>query len=271
MSMLLHTFSTTQFAKKCNLKFSSYSNVNHATRKSVTCIQGSPIEDNIVVAIAQNKVLIAAAVSAAIGQLSKPFTSTLIYSNPFDFKSVVQPGGLPSTHSSTAVATATSLGLERGFSDSIFGLSVVYAVLIMYDAQGVRRAVGTHAKTINRLMLHEIVSMEDGEDTIDSDHGGRSASAGNVGSLGSTLGSGECVDTLREQSRVGLSLDSNVRKVKSEAKLPIVRNVIKGREVKKGSMESYIPLNERVGHTEVEVIVGALLGFIVSLTMYTIL
>ncbi|XP_028126091.1 uncharacterized protein LOC114322863 isoform X2 [Camellia sinensis] len=102
---------------------------------------------------------------SAAGQLSKPFTSAILYgnSNNFDFKTVFRSGGFPSTHSSVmntlsprihssaAVATAMSLGFEwwvklvkccisfapslRGLSDAVFGLAVVYASLIMYDAQ----------------------------------------------------------------------------------------------------------------------------------------
>ncbi|XP_022718146.1 uncharacterized protein LOC111276656 isoform X2 [Durio zibethinus] len=85
--------------------------------------------------VGHNKVLVAAAVSAAIGQLSKPFTSVILYGKDFDFKTAFQAGGFPSTHSSSVVATATSLALDRGFSDSIFGLTLVYAGLVMYDAQ----------------------------------------------------------------------------------------------------------------------------------------
>ncbi|XP_065625624.1 uncharacterized protein LOC112026155 [Quercus suber] len=85
--------------------------------------------------LAHNKVLVAAGISAAIGQLSKPFTSVLLYGKDLDFKAAFQAGGFPSTHSSAVVATATIIALERGLSDSIFGLTVVYAGLIMYDAQ----------------------------------------------------------------------------------------------------------------------------------------
>lgn len=46
------------------------------------------------------QVLVAAAVSAAVGQLMKPFTSTLFYGNEFNFKTALQAGGFPSTHSS---------------------------------------------------------------------------------------------------------------------------------------------------------------------------
>ncbi|XP_025610126.1 uncharacterized protein [Arachis hypogaea] len=86
--------------------------------------------------IAQNKVLIAAGASVMIGQLSKPFSSVLLYGKDFDIKAIIQAGGFPSSHSSATMACATFLGLERGFSDPIFGFTVVYAGLIMYDAQG---------------------------------------------------------------------------------------------------------------------------------------
>lgn len=46
------------------------------------------------------KVLIAAGVSMAIGQLSKPFSSVFLYGKEFDIKTVVQAGGFPSSHSS---------------------------------------------------------------------------------------------------------------------------------------------------------------------------
>ncbi|GAU33281.1 hypothetical protein TSUD_279550 [Trifolium subterraneum] len=76
-----------------------------------------------------------AVVSMAIGQLSKPFTSVFLYGKEFDVKALVQAGGFPSSHSSATVACATLLGLERGLSDPIFGLALVYAGLVMYDAQ----------------------------------------------------------------------------------------------------------------------------------------
>lgn len=99
----------------------------------LTCFLKLGVED--IAEIAHNKVVIAAVVSAAIGQLSKPYTCVLLYGKDFDFKTTFQAGGFPSTHSSSVVAAATCLALERGFSDSIFGLAVVYAFLVMYDAQ----------------------------------------------------------------------------------------------------------------------------------------
>ncbi|XP_042422028.1 uncharacterized protein LOC122009799 [Zingiber officinale] len=58
---------------------------------------------------------------------------------------------MPSAHSAAVTAAATLLGLDRGFSDSVFGMSVVFAALFMYDAQGARREVGIHAKILNKI------------------------------------------------------------------------------------------------------------------------
>ncbi|KAJ0041835.1 hypothetical protein Pint_17126 [Pistacia integerrima] len=98
-----------------------------------TCAIKLGFED--IAEIVHNKVLISAGVSAAVGQLSKPFTGSLLYGRSLDLKAAIQAGGFPSTHSSSVVAAATCLALERGFADSFFGLTLVYAGLVMYDAQ----------------------------------------------------------------------------------------------------------------------------------------
>ncbi|CAF2079463.1 BnaC01g38600D [Brassica napus] len=153
--------------------------------------------------VIHNKVLIAAGFSGAIGQLLKPFTSVVFYKKKLDFRTALQAGGFPSTHSSSVVAAATAIAFERGFDDSIFGLTVVYAALIMYDAQGVRREVGKHARVLNKLTAN---------------------------------------------ARKGESLESD--------------------EI---SEEVYLPLKESIGHTEVEVIAGALFGFLVSFGVYSLM
>ncbi|KAM0906191.1 hypothetical protein ACQ4PT_016883 [Festuca glaucescens] len=85
--------------------------------------------------LAHNKVLIAATVASLIGQLAKPFTTGSDGGKIDIIKVAARSGGMPSTHSAAVVAVTTSLALERGFADSIFGMSVVFASIVMYDAQ----------------------------------------------------------------------------------------------------------------------------------------
>lgn len=213
--------------------------------------------------IIHNKVLIAAALSAAIGQLSKPFTSTIFYGNDFDIRTAFQAGGFPSTHSSTVVATATSIGLERGFSDAVFGLAVVYAGLVMYDAQGVRREVGIHAKVLNQLLSETCLNTS-------SSHNGAAVSTDNSQekspssvqilepSMSEELNSFE--PELKKNAALFLKPDNQ------KTLMSISQNMASDAEDRSKPLR-YTQLKESIGHTEIQVVAGALLGFLVSLAV----
>ena len=65
---------------------------------------------------------------------------------------VASTGGMPSSHSAGVVALATSIGLMDGFNSSLFALSAGVALIVMYDATGVRRAAGLHAEYLNQIV-----------------------------------------------------------------------------------------------------------------------
>ncbi|KAL2330940.1 hypothetical protein Fmac_018521 [Flemingia macrophylla] len=211
---------------------------------------GADFFDNVV-QIAHNKVLVAAGVSVAIGQISKPFTSVFLYGKAFDIRTLVQAGGFPSSHSSATVASATLFGLERGFSDPIFGLTVVYAGLIMYDAQGVRREVGIHARTLNKLLLQMqaiTLSLKDEDNLITSKAG-----------LSKPLKI-EATSLEPQQANASLLVKSGSKIRQTDAE-----------EISKLAVDSIPPLKESIGHTEIEVIAGALLGFLVALAVNNVM
>ncbi|CAL5443449.1 unnamed protein product [Camellia sinensis] len=201
---------------------------------------------------------------SAAGQLSKPFTSAILYgnSNNFDFKTVFRSGGFPSTHSSAAVATAMSLGFEwwiLGLSDAVFGLAVVYASLIMCDAQRVRREVGIHAKALNRVLLQNSASSNDADDLIDSQPRKSSSNSKSFGPLFL-----EEADTFQaKQTNAKLLLRSENRKSQSGILISSsLASDVEGESKKIAN--SWAMLKESVGHNEIEVIAGALLGLFVS-------
>lgn len=66
-------------------------------------------------------------------------------------------GGMPSSHSSTVTAMATSVGLIDGFSSTTFAIAVCAALIVMFDAAGVRRNASKHAKVLNSL-IQELLS-----------------------------------------------------------------------------------------------------------------
>lgn len=60
-------------------------------------------------------------------------------------------GGMPSSHASLIVGTANSIGLYFGFDTPLFALAAAVAMIVTYDAAGVRRQAGMHAERINVL------------------------------------------------------------------------------------------------------------------------
>lgn len=60
-------------------------------------------------------------------------------------------GGMPSSHSALVTSVALASGLHHGFDSPIFAVAVAVAMVVVYDATGVRRQAGMHAQKINVL------------------------------------------------------------------------------------------------------------------------
>lgn len=216
---------------------------------------------------AQNKVILTALLAAWTGQVAKPFTSALT-GGEFDPLMIVRSGGMPSTHTSGVVAAATCLGLERGFSDPIFGMSVVFAAIVMYDAQGVRYQVGKHAKTLNRFKsVRDQLILSQGKKALEAGYGNSSINSEGPTSISvSGKKASSSVGTNQEPYTVSVLPDTSGRTNAAASS-----GIDNHKEALLEALDSFVPLNESVGHTTAEVIVGALLGFIVSLTVESIL
>ncbi|MEI7818585.1 MAG: divergent PAP2 family protein [bacterium] len=61
-------------------------------------------------------------------------------------------GGMPSVHSATVASLATVALIEGGPGSPLFGITGVFAAIVMYDSLGVRRAAGEQARAINHLI-----------------------------------------------------------------------------------------------------------------------
>lgn len=77
----------------------------------------------------------------------------------FNFKRLMGAGGMPSSHSAVVCCLAVLIGKDSGFDSSIFALSVVFAMVVMYDACGVRRAAGNQARLLNKLIETQNLSL----------------------------------------------------------------------------------------------------------------
>lgn len=105
--------------------------------------------------LAVNHVLFA----ALIGWFSAQALKIPIYyfvEHKWDFHRFYGSGGMPSSHSAFVVATALMIGSLEGFSTPIFALSAVLAMIVMYDASGVRRETGAQAVVINQIVKDAI-------------------------------------------------------------------------------------------------------------------
>lgn len=60
-------------------------------------------------------------------------------------------GGFPSTHTSVVSSAVMYCGFKYGFEEPIFSLGVAFLWIVIIDALGIRRAVGKHAQTLNRM------------------------------------------------------------------------------------------------------------------------
>jgi len=102
-------------------------------------------------AILTNKILIITLTVWALAQTIK-VTLGVIRERRFNFRWFIGTGGMPSSHAAGVTALATTCGLELGFGSVMFALSAVFALVTMFDAQGVRRATGQQAEILNKVM-----------------------------------------------------------------------------------------------------------------------
>ncbi len=89
------------------------------------------------------------------GWLVAQVLKTLIhmwFNRKFVAERLVGSGGMPSSHSATVCALATAAGIEYGGGSFQFAMAAIFAIVVMYDAIGVRRETGIQAKVLNEMM-----------------------------------------------------------------------------------------------------------------------
>ena len=102
--------------------------------------------------LSTNKVFLSAAAGWCVAQILKTIIH-LIFTKQFVAERLVGSGGMPSSHSATVCALATAACLEYGSGSFAFAISAFFAIIVMYDAMGVRRETGKQARVLNG-MLH---------------------------------------------------------------------------------------------------------------------
>lgn len=103
-------------------------------------------------ALLANRPLISAIAAWAIAQGLK-MVLFLVLERRFDWRRLIETGGLPSAHSAFVVGLATGVARVSGVESSEFAIAAVFALVVMYDAMSLRREAGKHADILNELLL----------------------------------------------------------------------------------------------------------------------
>ena len=70
----------------------------------------------------------------------------------FNFKRIIGAGGMPSSHTALVVSITTMVGRSQGINSVIFAVSLIFSLVVMYDACGVRRQAGKQARILNDIV-----------------------------------------------------------------------------------------------------------------------
>lgn len=101
--------------------------------------------------IMDNHVLWVALLACAVAQVIKVFVE-LVQHGKINLQALVTTGGMPSAHSAFVAALAAGVGQAKGWGSPEFALALVFAIIVMYDAAGVRQAAGLQARILNQIM-----------------------------------------------------------------------------------------------------------------------
>ena len=107
-----------------------------------------------------NYILIAGILAWLTAQVLKTFIDFLL-NRKFHKERLIGAGGMPSSHTALVCSLTIAMARKTGVSSAEFALALALACIVMYDAMGVRRAAGEHAKVLNKLVFgFQLVSEE---------------------------------------------------------------------------------------------------------------
>jgi acid phosphatase family membrane protein YuiD len=98
-----------------------------------------------------NRIAQATFISWAVAQILKVLIE-LIWRHKLNLHLLTSAGGMPSSHSASVCALATAIAIHEGPDSTLFVMAVVFAIIVMYDAAGVRRAASIQARILNQII-----------------------------------------------------------------------------------------------------------------------
>ena len=101
--------------------------------------------------IFDNQVLLVALLASLVAQVLK-LVIELVHHGKINVRVLVTTGGMPSAHSALVTALATGVGKTLGWETPEFAIATIFAIIVMYDAAGVRQAAGKQARILNQII-----------------------------------------------------------------------------------------------------------------------
>jgi acid phosphatase family membrane protein YuiD len=98
-----------------------------------------------------NHAFLCAFMAFAFAQVAKVFTYWYT-DGKLDYSRLAGSGGMPSSHTAFVIGLTTSVGMTEGTSSHLFAACLVFSLVVMYDASGVRLHAGKHASVLNLIM-----------------------------------------------------------------------------------------------------------------------
>jgi uncharacterized protein len=103
-----------------------------------------------------NQALIGALIGWTIAQAIK-VPLEYLRTKQWNWVLLFRTGGMPSSHTALVAGVAHGIGLRDGFDSTVFAIAAVLAIVVIYDATGIRRQAGKHATLIN-AMIQDLAS-----------------------------------------------------------------------------------------------------------------
>src|SRR5512139_193702 len=103
-----------------------------------------------------NQALIGALIGWTIAQTIK-VPLEYLRTKSWNWALLFRTGGMPSSHSALVTGVAHGIGLRAGFDSAAFAIAAALAIIVIYDATGIRRQAGKHATLIN-AMIQDLAS-----------------------------------------------------------------------------------------------------------------
>ena len=102
-------------------------------------------------AILDNRILMIALFACLLAQLLKAIVA-VVQHGKIDVRAMIGTGGMPSAHSALVTALAMGVGQTAGWASGEFAIAFCFAIIVMYDAAGVRQAAGKQARILNQIL-----------------------------------------------------------------------------------------------------------------------